>query len=228
MNLENTKKEQADIIQWDVKNWSKCLSFWNEHATLDPSKKVLALGEREGGLSLYFALRGNEVICSDYNEMPEKTLQMHQEYSVSDRISYQKVDMKAIPFEDASIDIIVFKSVIGALGNAADQQQAMSEIYRVLKPGGTFLFAENLKGSRFHQWLRKKFVSWGERWRYISENEMKQWGNQYQTLFTKSYGVLALFGRSEKQRRFLARFGAILLPLTPKNWRYILFGVFIK
>lgn len=216
------------MIQWDIKNWSKCLSFWNRHAPANSGKKILALGEREGGLSLYFALCGNDVICSDYNEMPHKTLQMHLEYGVSDRISYQKVDMKSIPFEDATIDVIVFKSVIGALGNASDQEQAMNEIYRVLKPGGTFLFAENLKGSAFHQWLRKKFVRWGERWRYISEKEMKKWGKAYQTQFTRSYGVVALFGRTEKQRRFLAYFDTILSPLTPKKWRYVLFGVFKK
>ena len=50
-----SKKELTDIIQWDVKNWKNALSFWEAHFDIRPGMKVLALGEREGGLSLYFA-----------------------------------------------------------------------------------------------------------------------------------------------------------------------------
>ncbi len=223
-----SKKELADIIQWDIKNWSKCLDFWEENADLDQSKKVLALGEREGGMSLYFALKGHDVICSDYNPMPDTTKVMHNEYGVSDKISYQKIDMKAIDLEDESVDIVVFKSVIGALGNKPDQEMALKEIFRVLKPDGVFLFAENLEGSKLHQYLRKKFVSWGERWQYVTNTDMVNWNTSFKSIKTKPVGVLGLFGRSEKQRKFLASFDVILSPITPKKWRYILFGVLKK
>ncbi len=155
MQKKHSKKELADIIQWDIKNWSKCLSFWEKNADLDTSKRVLALGEREGGISLYFAQNGHEVICSDYNPMPETTKLMHADYGVSDKITYQKIDMKDINLEDASVDVVVFKSVIGALGNKEDQEKALNEIYRVLKNDGVFLFAENLEGSKLHNYLRK-------------------------------------------------------------------------
>ncbi len=223
-----SKKELADIIQWDIKNWSKCLDFWEENADLDQSKKVLALGEREGGMSLFFALNGHDVICSDYNPMPDTTKVMHKEYGVSDKISYQKIDMKAIDLEDESVDIVVFKSVIGALGNKPDQEMALKEIFRVLKPDGIFLFAENLEGSKLHQYLRKKFVSWGERWQYVTNADMVNWNTSFKSIKTKPIGVLGLFGRSEKQRKFLAGFDVILSPITPKKWRYILFGVLKK
>jgi len=223
-----SKKELADIIQWDIKNWSKCLDFWEENADLDQSKKVLALGEREGGMSLFFALNGHDVICSDYNPMPDTTKVMHANYGVSDKISYQKIDMKAIDLEDESVDIVVFKSVIGALGNKPDQEMALKEIFRVLKPDGIFLFAENLEGSKLHQYLRKKFVSWGERWQYVTNTDIVNWNTSFKSIKTKPIGVLGLFGRSEKQRKFLAGFDVILSPITPKKWRYILFGVLKK
>jgi hypothetical protein len=76
--------------------------------------------------------------------------------------------------------------------------------------------------------LRKNFVSWGQRWRYITAKEMSDWGNRFQTRSTKSYGVIALFGRSEKQRKFLAHLDCFLTPITPSKWRYILFDVFKK
>jgi ubiquinone/menaquinone biosynthesis C-methylase UbiE len=228
MQQNLSKKELADIIQWDIKNWSKCLAFWDKNASLGPSKKVLALGEREGGMSLYFALKGHEVICSDYNPLPDTTKVMHAEYGVAKKITYQRIDMKAIDLEDESVDVVVFKSVIGALGNKPDQEKALQEIYRVLKPGGVFLFAENLEGSRLHQYLRKKFVSWGERWQYVTFADMTNWNASYTSIKTKPIGVLGLFGRSEKQRKFLAGFDAVLTPITPKKWRYILFGVLKK
>lgn len=223
-----SKKQLADIIQWDIKNWSKCLDFWEENATLNTNQTVLALGEREGGMSLYFALKGHDVICSDYNPLPETTKVMHTEYGVADKISYLDIDMKAIALADESIDVVVFKSVIGALGNKPDQETALKEIFRVLKPGGVFLFAENLEGSKFHQYLRKKFVSWGERWQYVTNNDMVNWNSSYQSIKTKPLGVLGLFGRSEKQRKLLAGLDVVLSPLTPKKWRYILFGVLKK
>lgn len=228
MQKNLSKKELADIIQWDIKNWSKCLSFWEEHLNFKEKKTVLALGEREGGISLYFALKGFDVICSDYNPMPDTTKKMHADYEVSDRITYQKIDMKSIDLEDASVDVVVFKSVIGALGNDADQKTALKEIHRVLKPGGTFLFAENLEGSKVHQYLRKKFVSWGERWRYVTVKEMKEWNDGFSQIETKSHGVVGLFGRSEKQRRFLSGIDKLITPVTPKKWRYILFGALKK
>ena len=223
-----SKNQLADIIQWDIKNWSKCLAFWNKHADFNPKQKVLALGEREGGMSLYFALKGHEVICSDYNPMPDTTKVMHAENGVGDKITYQKIDVKEIDLADESVNVVVFKSVIGALGNKPDQENALKEIFRVLKPDGYFLFAENLEGSKLHQYLRKKFVGWGERWQYITNSDMVNWNAPYKSIITKPIGVLGLFGRSEKQRKFLAGFDRVLSPITPKKWRYILFGVLKK
>lgn len=220
-----TQQELSDIIQWDIKNWSKCLTYWNQYIDHQKPQKVLALGEREGGMSLYFAMKGHDVICSDYNPMPDTTVDLHKRYQVSDQITYQKIDMKSIDLPDESVDMVVFKSVLGALGNAEDQQKALSEIYRVLKKDGHFLFAENLEGTKLHQFLRKKFVNWGSRWRYITRKEMANWNDQYQELNTSSFGVTGLFGRSEKQRKLLSGFDRVINPITPKNWRYILFGV---
>ncbi|MCB9224302.1 MAG: methyltransferase domain-containing protein [Crocinitomicaceae bacterium] len=223
-----SKEELKDIIQWDVKNWKNALPFWDAHFAVKEGMKVLALGEREGGMSLYFAKKGCEVVCSDYNEMPTETQTMHNRYAVSNQIEYKQIDMRKIDIPDASFDVVVFKSVIGALGNKADQDEAIKEIYRVLKPGGAFLFAENALGSKFHQFLRKKFVKWGERWRYVTKTDLKEWGTPFSKSFIKSYGSIALFGRSEKQRSTLGSADIVFSPLTPKNLRYIYFGVFIK
>lgn len=223
-----SKDELKNIIQWDVTNWSKALRYWDENTDIKPGQKVLALGEREGGLSLFFAIKGCKIICSDYNEFPDETKQMHIENNVSDLISYKKIDMKSIELESETMDVVVFKSVVGALGNKKDQIKALNEIYRVLKKDGVFLFAENQEGSKVHQLLRKKFVKWGERWCYVNDSEMKLWTEKFNKYKSKPYGVLALFGRTEGQRKILSAIDNVITPITPKKWRYILFGVAIK
>ena len=228
MQNKCSEKLLKDIFQWDIKNWSNVLPFWEEHFEFKKGMKVLALGEREGGMSLYFALKGANVICSDYRDFPKETKEFHKSYGVSSVIEYSKVDMRNIQFEDEEFDVVVFKSVLGALGDSDSQEEAMTEIFRVLKKGGKFLFAENLEGSILHKFLRKKFIGWAQNWRYISDKEMRIWLKDYKAINFKSYGVFALFGRSENQRNFLGRIDSWLSFITPKKWRYILFGVLTK
>ncbi|MBI3135911.1 MAG: class I SAM-dependent methyltransferase [Bacteroidetes bacterium] len=223
-----SKKEIKDIIQWDVKNWKNALSFWEAHFSIKPGMRVLALGERQGGLSLYFAKMGCEVVCTEYKEPLDEAREMHKKYGVSERITYQQMDMRKIDFADQSFDIVVFKSVIGALSSVNDQSQAISEIRRVLKKDGAFLFAENAVASRLHRYMRKKFVNWKDAWRYVSDEEFESWKKLFSKTYSKKTGLVALFGRSEKQRSFLGAVDSLFSPISPKAWRYIYLGVFIR
>lgn len=56
-----------DIIEWDIPNWSRAIKKWNKSSGIASvkGKRVLELGGRSGGLSLYFALKGAEVVCTD-------------------------------------------------------------------------------------------------------------------------------------------------------------------
>lgn len=60
-------------------------------------------------------------------------------------ITWLKGDMMALPFEDASLDVV---TVGFGLRNVADVDKALSEITRVLKPGGRFCSLEMA-----HPWL---------------------------------------------------------------------------
>ena len=42
-----------DIIEWDIKNWSKALYFWKRYLPKQKEVQALAIGERNGGLSLW-------------------------------------------------------------------------------------------------------------------------------------------------------------------------------
>jgi len=223
-----SEKEIKDIIQWDVKNWKNALFFWEEHFDFKPGQKVLVLGDRNGGLSLFFAKKGMQVVCSDFDLQLETAKTLHKKYQVENLIEYANVDMRQIPFEDSAFDVVAFKSVLGALNDFEDQNRAIHEIKRVLKSGGVFVFAENTRASKFHSWMRNKFAKWKDPWRYSDDNEFKKWSALFTKSSMKKRGFFGLFGRSENQRNFLGSVDGFFNYLTPRRWKYILVGVFVK
>ena len=90
----------ADIIDWDVDNWSRCLPFWHPWvAGLNTeSSRVLVLGERKGGLSLWLALLGFSPICTDYRLPSHEAKALHQQWKVSERVTYAAVNVFDMPY----------------------------------------------------------------------------------------------------------------------------------
>ncbi|MBK9192765.1 MAG: class I SAM-dependent methyltransferase [Crocinitomicaceae bacterium] len=223
-----SQNEIKDIIQWDIRNWKNALFFWEAHFDFKPGQKVLVLGDRNGGLSLFFAKKGMNVVCSDFDLQIETAKKLHQLHQIEHLIEYAKVDMRTIPFSDSEFDVVAFKSVLGALNIFEEQNQTMNEIYRVLKKDGALVFAENTKASRFHRWMRSKFAKWQSPWRYSDDSEFVNWSGLYSKSFLSKRGFSALFGRSEGQRNFLGIVDSGFGFIIPKKWKYILMGVFIK
>ena len=223
-----TKKLTKDIIHWDIKSWSKALSYWDSNIEWDKIQNGLELGGREGGLSLWLALKGKTTVCSDLKDVKNTAEQLHLRHDVSSFIKYQDIDATNIPYENY-FDIIVFKSIIGGIGsndNYEIQQKVFKEIYKALKPGGKLLFAENLSASPFHQRLRKRFVNWGSSWRYVSVKEMKEFLKDFSSYQIMTNGVIGTFGRNESQRNLLSTIDELILnKVCPENWKYIGYGI---
>lgn len=216
------KVETAAIFQWDVRNWSRAIKVWKPYLSKKEDKKAAAFGEREGGLSLWLTSRGYEVECSDYGANFELAKKLHKAHGIEEKVRYSNQDITHINFPDESFDLVIFKSVIGALGDKNKQQKALDELFRVLKPGGVLLFAENLEASGLHRFFRKKYVNWANRWRYLQWKETDELLKKFSSTDKKAYGFFAVFGRTEKQRNFLSYFDFLSL-VMPKKWRYILF-----
>jgi len=216
-----------DIIQWDVKSWSKAIFFWDRKVDWSGVGICLEIGARDGGLSLWLALKGKQVICSDIT-ISTKAQQLHTKHRVSDKIEYEEIDATGIPYEDY-FDVIIFKSVLGGIGkndSYALQAQAINEMYKALKPGGKLLFAENLRASFLHTLLRKVFRQWGSKWRYLSLQELNELLKKFSSKDIETSGFLALFGRSEKQRKILASIDEKFFnKKLPQRWHYIVYGV---
>jgi len=219
---------KTDIIEWDTANWGKALDFWQPHLPQSEAATALTLGERHGGLSLWLAQAQLQVTATDLEGVTEKGKALHQRYKVTEQINYKNANMLELPFQDASFDVVCFKSVLGALSEKEKQATAIAEMYRVLKPGGVLLFAENLSGNALHKGLRKRFVKWSTYWRYLEWPEDKALFDAFSEKQFTTSGTLGLLGRSEKQRQILGKLDGAIRPLTRANKRYIVFGALTK
>jgi SAM-dependent methyltransferase len=223
-----TRQLQQDIMQWDIRSWSRALKYWEKNVDWSKVDNALELGANLGGLSLWLALKGKHVVCSNLSDTRSKAEPLHKQYNLEGLIHYADIDAAEIPFED-HFDLVVFKSIIGGIGrdsNYAQQQTVFQQIYKSLKPGGQLLFAENLLASPMHQRLRKKFVKWGDSWRYITMEELPQLLKDFKHVDIRTTGITATFGRNEFQRNLLATLdGAILEHISPEKWKYIVYGI---
>ncbi|WP_387467882.1 methyltransferase domain-containing protein [Photorhabdus sp. RM323S] len=218
-----------DIIEWDVNSWSKCLDFWLSKGKVNlENAQALEIGSRNGGLSLWASLNGARVICSDLGGPNKKAYQKHRDYNLSDYITYKNINALNIPYEN-ELDIVLSKSVIGGIGrnnNIENQKIATSEIYKSLKKGGEYWFAENLLASPAHKILRSKFIQWGNEWKYITINDMNEYLYQFSSVEYTTVGFVSCFGRTEKQRRILNFFDKFIFSaIIPEKWNYIMIGV---
>ncbi len=231
MRMKIKKDILNDIIQWDVKAWAVALKYWEENVDWNNAKTGLELGGRQGGLSLWMALKGVDVVCSDLEGVKETATPLHEKYQLASKIKYQDIDATNIPYENF-FDVICFKSIIGGVGRDGHperQQKAFREIYKALKPGGKLLFAENLVASPIHRTLRKMFVRWGDSWRYVTTSELRTFMSDFSSSEIHTTGVTSAFGRSESQRSLFSGFDNILMNhVCPREWKYIAFGIAVK
>jgi SAM-dependent methyltransferase len=221
-----------DSFGWDTATWSRCLKFWQEHSAIEPPAKALEVAAtgNNGGLSLWLAHRGFDVVWSGLEDPEVRARQLHQEYGLADRISYETIDALDIPYSD-HFDVIVFKSLLGFFGMhpgdaLANQQRALAQIRQALKPGGELWWAENAAGSKLHSILRRRF-GWSKHgWQYLSASRVPQLFCDFDQTDYTTFGFLSVLGRTGWQRRSLAVLDRSLLDrITPASWRYVVAGL---
>lgn len=223
-----------DVFEWDVRNWSKALPFWRDylskHGVVPDQSNALLLGERGGGLSLWFGLMGYNVVCSDVDGLGSECLELHRKYGVTKNMKYGAVDIKHIPYPDESFTVVACKSVIGgvkrirrnpATRTLAIQKAAVEEMRRVLQPGGIFLGAENLRGSAVHRAARYVVKRGKVGWRHLSIEELSFLFDGFDDCILRPYGF---FG-SRSTIPGLAVLGdyanRAICPFLAHRWLYI-------
>lgn len=72
---------------------------------------------------------------------------------VAERVELRTADMRELPFNDASFDLVVSNMAIHNIGAAAGRERAIDEAWRVLRPGGCLLIADISHTSQYRQRL---------------------------------------------------------------------------
>lgn len=115
----------------------------------------------------------------------EVTLRNASVEGVGERIDVETADMRALPYADATFDLVVSSLAIHNIPSNADRKRAISEGFRILKPGGRIVIADIRATATYADALRALGARNAERrrlgWRLW-------WGNPFAatTLLTAS------------------------------------------
>ena len=211
-------------FEWDQFSWSTAISFFEKYSTIKLSEAcVLELGSRSGKLGLMFNLCGANTVLSDVKNNLDESIK--QKLKVDDSLDFSIIDATNIN-NKKKYDIIVLKSVLGALETKENQKKCIEQVYLNLKKGGEFWIMENLKASIFHRILRYLFIPWSNSWRYIEKEELKLLLEKFHTKKIKSKGGLSLLGKTEKQKNLLSKVDDKLnIYIKNSYWHTVVFAL---
>lgn len=225
MNRNKLKK----YLYWDIDTFGIGLDYILRHIPGGKGLKALDLGANYGGVSVCLVTEKNySVVCSDLDNPQQKVLSAHPEINGNPSITFDAVNGLDIKYPDNSFDLVIFKSVLGFIDDKEKQQHFINEIYRVLKPGGQFCFLENSMASALHRFARKHFVSWGNNWRYVTFDEMKEYTSPFKTVDIKACGYFTAFAKANAMRYPLFILDKLILPFLPSSYKYVIYGIATK
>jgi SAM-dependent methyltransferase len=127
----------GEIWNWESPagklRWARRVKMLSSH--LRPGMTVLELGCGTGTFTRELARSGADVVAIDVS--PELLKIARANYSAPN-VHYQTENAYALSYPDAAFDSVVGSSVLHHL----EVEEALRNIYRVLKPGGTIFFTE--------------------------------------------------------------------------------------
>lgn len=83
----------------------------------------------------------------------QATLRNAELEGVRERIELHTGDMRNLPFPDESFDVVTSSLAIHNISEKTGREKALTEIWRVLKPGGTALLADFRHAAEYERYL---------------------------------------------------------------------------
>ena len=74
-----------------------------------------------------------------------------------DNVNFQKTSGEILPFADDTFDVVISNGVINLI---PDKEAAMSEIIRVLKPGGRLMVADQVATGSVQKDIKTRLANW--------------------------------------------------------------------
>jgi ArsR family transcriptional regulator len=134
---------------------------------LTPRVKIADLGAGDGTVSRLLARQAEFVHCIDNSpRMVELGRSLAKKEQLKN-VDYVLGDIEKVPLADRSVDIALLSQ---ALHHAENPKKALSEAFRILKPGGRLLILD-LRAHRFE----KAREIYADRWLGFKENDLHDW-----------------------------------------------------
>ncbi|MDE2439297.1 MAG: methyltransferase domain-containing protein, partial [Patescibacteria group bacterium] len=168
--IDETDKQprESNIRYYHLLKGAHVFSFLKQYAS--PEKYFLDAGAGRGPYCMLASPLFKNVTCWEYNE--NELAHARKACARFSNISYARVDLRNTPAYDGSFDVIVCSEV---LEHIPEREQAVRELRRLLRPGGTLLVSMPNSWSLFylrvrivHRALLKKKLSPGDPdWEFI-------------------------------------------------------------
>ncbi|XZE52013.1 methyltransferase domain-containing protein [Planctomycetaceae bacterium SH139] len=115
---------------------------------VSPATRVLDIGSGYGGAARRMVEQfGCHVTCLNLSEAEnQRNRLLNQQAGVSDRIDVVDGRFEDIPMEDQSVDVVWSQD---AMLHSGDRRRVLSEVHRVLKPSGRFIFTDPMSADEF-------------------------------------------------------------------------------
>ena len=118
-----------------------CLAQWRAELLRDLSGAVLEVGAGTGVTLPHYPKSIARVVLCEPDAHMRRKLKQKVDVSALRKIEFSDASLDSLPFKAGEFDAVVCSLV---LCSVPDQQAALAEIARVLKPGGRLLFLEHV------------------------------------------------------------------------------------
>jgi ubiquinone/menaquinone biosynthesis C-methylase UbiE len=110
-------------------------------APADAESRILECGAGTGRFAAEMARRGYRVLATDVSPgMLDQTRKRVEMEGLSDRVSVEYGDIYNLKFPDGTFDFVYSLRVLNQLADNQDKRRAITELARVVRPGGWLLF----------------------------------------------------------------------------------------
>lgn len=133
-----------------------CLHDWRAELLCEVKGEVLEIGAGTGANIAYYPRNDVRLVLSEPDAAMRKQLAMKVAASQRGDIHLISLQAEKLPLDDNRFDYVVASLVCCSV---TDIDRSLAEIYRVLKPGGHYIFIEhvaakkNSKARRWQDWL---------------------------------------------------------------------------
>lgn len=142
-----------------------------------PSDSILELGCGAGRIAIgLYELGFDKILASDYSR-PMVNGARQLATTLEYRIPFRVCDATQLEFEENVFDGVIFGfNGLMQIPKAANREQALKEVFRVLRPGGFFVFTSHDREKSVHRefWMQEQ-----QRWeRSVQKAELDDFGDR--------------------------------------------------